>query len=306
MNQLVLWLNMISFALMTAAVGLLYLVHARTPRAWLLALIIYTASYAAWLLFGTYAYVQAVFLSAELPALAETFAYVRLAVSFVVLGAGSTFYLGIAVTPWRPRAHLVTAAGALAVAIPIALYFAAGLSLAGRLGTLLFNSYLCVLSLLALRKARAARGAQRRVIPFLVYSFAAYAVLSALTIVLTLLPPASYGGIPLNVLATGVFTFIWGALMLTIAMRWITVGAKGDRRDLPATFVLDHGISVREREIVEAARDGSSSREIGEKLFISQRTVEAHLHNVYRKCGVTNRVELLNLVSRYGSPSENT
>lgn len=33
-------------------------------------------------------------------------------------------------------------------------------------------------------------------------------------------------------------------------------------------------------------------REIGEKLFLSVRTVENHLHRVYVKLGTTNRKEL--------------
>jgi DNA-binding NarL/FixJ family response regulator len=45
--------------------------------------------------------------------------------------------------------------------------------------------------------------------------------------------------------------------------------------------------------------DGMTSRDAAERLFISQRTVETHVSNIYRKCGVANRVELVQLVGRY-------
>ena len=303
MNQLVLWLNMVSFALMVASVGLLYLVHVRTPRPWLLAFALYTASYASWLLFGTYAYVQALFFPQAGDNLVMVFAYVRLAASFLVLAAGSWFYLGVAVQPWQPRAHLVTAAAAVVIGISMVAVLAFGVVWAGAAATALFNAYFCGLSGFALRRVARGRDARRRLAPFLWFSLVAYGVLTVMSVVLPLVPPGAFSGIPVNVLATGVFTIMWGAVTLGIAMRWIAVRSAGTEGEVPQAFLTDFGISPRERDIVDAARSGATSKEIGERLFISQRTVEAHLNNVYRKCDVTNRVELLNLLSRYSVSS---
>ena len=40
---------------------------------------------------------------------------------------------------------------------------------------------------------------------------------------------------------------------------------------------------------------GKTNQEIADELFISVATVKDHNHNLFRKCGVRNRVELANL-----------
>jgi DNA-binding CsgD family transcriptional regulator len=51
-------------------------------------------------------------------------------------------------------------------------------------------------------------------------------------------------------------------------------------------------LTARERDIALLAAHHMSSRDIGEKLHVSARTVENHLHHIYTKLGVTNRREL--------------
>lgn len=52
-------------------------------------------------------------------------------------------------------------------------------------------------------------------------------------------------------------------------------------------------LTVREREIVRHVRDGSTNREIAARLFLSPRTVDHHLRNVFRKLEIHSRTELL-------------
>ena len=47
------------------------------------------------------------------------------------------------------------------------------------------------------------------------------------------------------------------------------------------------GLSRRECEVLALVAEGRSNREIGEQLFISDRTVGRHLTNIYSKIGVT-------------------
>jgi DNA-binding NarL/FixJ family response regulator len=45
-------------------------------------------------------------------------------------------------------------------------------------------------------------------------------------------------------------------------------------------------------QVAKLARDGHSNQEIGAQLFISPRTVEWHLGNVFTKLGITSRKDL--------------
>lgn len=60
----------------------------------------------------------------------------------------------------------------------------------------------------------------------------------------------------------------------------------------------DKPLSGREMEIVHYLCDGLSSREIGEKLFISSRTVESHKNNILQKLGLENTIELVKFAIR--------
>ncbi len=51
-------------------------------------------------------------------------------------------------------------------------------------------------------------------------------------------------------------------------------------------------LSNREREIVALVAQGYRNREMAEKLFISEQTVKNHLHNIFDKLGVSDRLEL--------------
>ena len=71
---------------------------------------------------------------------------------------------------------------------------------------------------------------------------------------------------------------------------WRILGGKpGD-----STGVSDEKplLSDREKEIVQLVAQGFRNKEIGEKLFISEQTVKNHLHNIFDKLGVSDRLEL--------------
>jgi DNA-binding CsgD family transcriptional regulator len=57
-------------------------------------------------------------------------------------------------------------------------------------------------------------------------------------------------------------------------------------------------LTDREREVAVMAGAGRSNRQIATRLRLSERTVEAHLANVYRKLGVASRVTLAGMLAR--------
>jgi DNA-binding NarL/FixJ family response regulator len=68
------------------------------------------------------------------------------------------------------------------------------------------------------------------------------------------------------------------------------------------------GLTARELEVLRLLADGLTNREIGERLFISQKTVGAHVAHVFEKLGVHSRLEAavraqqLGVVERAPSP----
>ena len=51
-------------------------------------------------------------------------------------------------------------------------------------------------------------------------------------------------------------------------------------------------LTAQERRVAVLAADGLSNRAIATRPFLSPKTIESHLHRVYRKLGVARRAEL--------------
>jgi DNA-binding CsgD family transcriptional regulator len=56
--------------------------------------------------------------------------------------------------------------------------------------------------------------------------------------------------------------------------------------------------TAREVQIAKMVADGCSNRRIAEELVLSERTVEAHLANIFAKLGVSSRVQVAGLAAR--------
>jgi len=60
------------------------------------------------------------------------------------------------------------------------------------------------------------------------------------------------------------------------------------------------GLTARELEVLAQASQGKTNKEIGKNLFISDRTVQGHLKNIYQKFGVTSRTEAVAVALQHG------
>jgi DNA-binding CsgD family transcriptional regulator len=73
------------------------------------------------------------------------------------------------------------------------------------------------------------------------------------------------------------------------ARRELRASGETVRRRVPGAWAQ---LSPQELQIAQLAAEGLSNREIGERLYLSHRTVESHLYRLFPKLGVTSRAQL--------------
>ena len=101
-----------------------------------------------------------------------------------------------------------------------------------------------------------------------------------------------FGILTIAFLIVLVVAFTSTGMKRTVAARAATV--RGDSRDnLAEKLAASYSLSDREREVCGLALEGFSASKIAEKLFISESTVRFHLKNIYRKCQVKSKQDLL-------------
>jgi DNA-binding NarL/FixJ family response regulator len=75
-------------------------------------------------------------------------------------------------------------------------------------------------------------------------------------------------------------------------MRQFSTGPEGSGQSSGGKSRERSPLSAREREIVALVAQGYKNKEMAEKMFISEQTVKNHLHNIFDKLGVSDRLEL--------------
>lgn len=64
----------------------------------------------------------------------------------------------------------------------------------------------------------------------------------------------------------------------------------------------NHGLSLRQSQVIELVAAGNTNRDIARILGISEETVKRHLANIFHRLGVSNRVELAVFASGHRRP----
>jgi DNA-binding CsgD family transcriptional regulator len=57
-----------------------------------------------------------------------------------------------------------------------------------------------------------------------------------------------------------------------------------------------YGITDKETEVIELILGGLTYKQIADRLFISPKTVDNHVQNIYKKLQVTSKMQLSNLI----------
>jgi DNA-binding NarL/FixJ family response regulator len=76
--------------------------------------------------------------------------------------------------------------------------------------------------------------------------------------------------------------------------------------EAPARVILDEssaqslGLTPREAEVLALVAAGRTNRQIGDELFVSDKTASVHVSNILRKLGVNSRVDAAAVAQRLG------
>ncbi|MBW2345799.1 MAG: helix-turn-helix transcriptional regulator [Deltaproteobacteria bacterium] len=54
-------------------------------------------------------------------------------------------------------------------------------------------------------------------------------------------------------------------------------------------------LTLREQQVVRLICSGKSSKDIENELFLSPHTIKEYIYRIYKKTGVKNRVQMVNL-----------
>lgn len=87
-------------------------------------------------------------------------------------------------------------------------------------------------------------------------------------------------------------TALSGNTFLSEEIKKILVGITNPSQ---ATLELSEPLSDKEYEVLKLVCDGLTSKEIGEKLFLSSRTIETHKNNLMKKFNVQTTGKLISL-----------
>lgn len=102
---------------------------------------------------------------------------------------------------------------------------------------------------------------------------------------------------------TGIVMFICGMATFIYLFRadfsplFYTEKTKADEVDPLDQTAEQHGLTVRELEVLRLVYKGMNNPEIAEKLCISRNTVKKHMQSIYEKTGTASRMELAYLIN---------
>jgi DNA-binding CsgD family transcriptional regulator len=80
----------------------------------------------------------------------------------------------------------------------------------------------------------------------------------------------------------------------------VELHALGDKVAQRQPDQLSGKLTVHELAVARLVTTGATSKQVAEQLFVSKRTVDAHLRNIFRKLGVTSRMQLQNHPDLFG------
>lgn len=291
---------MVGFTALFVSLAIAFLCYQRTPFKWLKNYLILIATQAIFDLSYTFVLFTDVFSGVPTGQGHPVFELFRVVVSLILVYVAPRFVQQLlGRSKWRFSRHVIVAP----VIVLLIGYLITRLSAAIDYGvelTILYYVYLGGWYLWGLlHRERLAVGRWGPWIVAFLSLATAWHGLAAVELAFGPVLLAQSPDIHMVVLSSSLFSIAWSFVVLVPSARCLIEPAGAEREGVPEAFVREFDLSKRESEVLEQLCLGLSNRDIGEKLFISPRTVENHVYNLYRKCGVSRRLELCNLLNSF-------
>ncbi len=291
MKHAVLFGYVLLFSSGFVGIGAAVLMYLKSRNRYLPAYIVYLGAVTVFIALTTIAYYQNAILSGRslLGALVESslVSGAAAALYFVVLRTAHQ-YLEVDVSGWRLAPLLAVCCVYLAGAVLMFFLGEAVRRVLFVLSTLIL-AYLGVLGLL--RAARKPDAEERRMIRTFATLLLVFLPLSAVEFRFEFSPDSPYHPFAMD----HVLYFLLNLFTVVFAARSLLSRAGGALlADVPAELRARFGITGREGEMAVLIARGLANKQIAAELGISEKTVRTHIYNLFRKCGVGSRIELIN------------
>ncbi|MBN2738434.1 MAG: response regulator transcription factor [Spirochaetales bacterium] len=136
-----------------------------------------------------------------------------------------------------------------------------------------------------------------RIVPCLFLSFMIFTPLEILEYIFRQHDLFKQSDFPVGAVSLSLYTLVFGSFNLIFNIKQLLINS-AERTFAPISEKYRHyGISKREIQVINLMKEGLSNKEIADKLTVSIRTVDKHLYNIYNKCQVNNRVELIQVLN---------
>ena len=133
--------------------------------------------------------------------------------------------------------------------------------------------------------------------PFLRLSIKVFLILSSINIlflILPLFPPAILYEI--STLGISLYFLVINILNIIFCIKFYGQNPYMTDKGISHSFIDRYKITPREVEIINLLMEGYTVNALGDALFISPKTVSNHIHNIYQKTEVNNRIQMINLI----------
>jgi DNA-binding CsgD family transcriptional regulator len=222
---------------------------------------------------------------------------VQAAGGILFIAASPSFYHSLVDLPFtRTRRILFFVLDALVcVAALCAVAFPRWLPADEFLAGVLFGMIVYGLVFIAARLGRVGDRTLRRALVIFIALTAVFFPLMVIDAAMEFLPFLAVFGFLEN-LAQPLYFLVLNCLTIAFGLKYLNRPAYAEKEVLTEHFVSAFGISQREREIIGLLLTGIGTKEIAAKLFISAKTADNHVTNIYRKLGVRSRVQMFQLI----------